>query len=85
MLISQASQWAGPGRKFLSPAQTRPKPWRAQPEPDPNPTRPKKARAAQTAQTIDEQGLIQFYLKMLTILTLVLERLSSCIDSIRVE
>ena len=37
--------------------------------------------AAQTAQTIHEQGLIQFYLKILTILTLVLERLSSCIDS----
>jgi len=34
--------------------------------PDPNPTRPTKARAAQTAQTIHEQGSIQFYLKMLT-------------------
>jgi len=33
--LFQASQWAGPGRKFLSPAQTRPKPWRARPEPDP--------------------------------------------------
>ena len=36
----QASQWAGPGRKFLSPAQTRPKPWRARPKPDPDPKKP---------------------------------------------
>ena len=28
---SQASQWAGPGFKFLSPAHTRPKPWWAGP------------------------------------------------------
>ena len=39
--------------------------------PDPNPTRPAKAQAAQTAQTIHEQGLIQFYSKMSIILTLV--------------
>ena len=66
MRIGQASQWANPGLKFLSPAQTRPKPWRARPEPD-----PKKPRSPQTAQTIPMQGLIQFYLKMLLHLTLV--------------
>jgi len=31
----QASQWAGPGFKILSPAPTLPKPWWARPEPDP--------------------------------------------------
>jgi len=44
-----------PAQTMAGPTQTRP--------------RPKKARAAQTAQTIHEQVLIQFYLKMLTILS----------------
>ena len=67
----QASQWAGPAFKFLSPAHTRPKPWWARP--DQNPTRPDKVRSAQTAQIIQEQGLSQFYLKMSIILTLAVE------------
>ena len=43
--------------------------------PDPNPTRPEKAQTSQV------QGLSQFYLKMLIILTLVHEKLLSCVDS----
>ena len=45
--LQQASQWANPGFKFLSPAQTRPKPWRVRPEPDPtqkNPGHPKQPK-----------------------------------------
>ena len=62
----QASQWAGPGYKFLCLPKTWVKLWRAQPKPHPN----------QKSPTIHEQGFIQFYFKMLTILTLVCERLA---------
>ena len=38
--FTQASQWANPGFKFLSPARTRPKPLQARPEPDPTQKNP---------------------------------------------
>jgi len=61
----QASQWAGPGFKILSLAHT----WPNDRAPDPNLTRPEKARAAQTAQTIQLEGLSQFDLKISILLT----------------
>ena len=63
---NQASQWAGPGFKFLSLAHTWPKPWWARPD-------PKKPGPAQSAEIVQEQGLSQFYLKMPIILTLAVE------------
>ena len=65
----QASQWAGSGFKFLSPAHTRPKPWWPRPEPD----QTRNIPGAQTAQIIQKQGLSQFYLKMSIFLTLAVE------------
>jgi len=65
----QASGWAGPGFKILSPAHTRPN----HGGPDTKVTRPGKAWAAQTAQTIQVLGLSQFYLKIFIISTLVVE------------
>ena len=44
---AQAWQWANPGFKFLSLAQTRPTSWRARPKPDPtqkNPGHPKQTK-----------------------------------------
>ena len=41
--------------------------------PNSNTTQPETARATQTAQTIQEQVLNQFYSKMSIILTLVVE------------
>jgi len=65
----EASQWGSPGFQILSQAHTRPK----HGGPDPKPTRPEKAGASPTAQTIQVQGLSQFYLKISIISTLVVE------------